>query len=198
MAGRFASRRTRNRVGDGYSTSKDKRGGGTFRSEAVIEFNYDGFVSSLDAAKQQLNGMLQNLDKLPNSKLYGSKQVSEVEVFGQWKKTIKKEVRSIAVKTSAFMENEMLSAIGGRIESGTMKGSVRRKTEPSSQYGEVSRAGWLNTWYKYFGFQEKGTDTGIRPMNAVLKTVTAGRIFALRELSRMTRNLRSAGKGSVK
>jgi hypothetical protein len=35
-------------------------------------------------------------------------------------------------------------------------------------------------------------------MNAVLKTVTAGRIFALRELSKMARDLRSAGRGGVR
>lgn len=216
MSNRFPSRGTRNRTGDGYSTSKSKRGGGMFRSEAVIEFNYDGFMSSLDSAKKELNRMLQNLDSLPDSKLVGSKQVSDIEVFGEWRKVIKYRVRDVAVRTTAFMKDEMLSNIGGRIETGTMKGSVKGRTDRSSQYGEVSRAGWLDTWYKYFGFQEEGTggtqrsgpsmpggnfgysSQGIRPMNAVLKTVTAGRIFALKELSKMTRNLRSAGKGNVK
>lgn len=216
MSNRFPSRSTRNRNGDGYSTSKAKRGGGIFRSEAVIQFNYDGFVSSLDAAKKDLNNLVQNLSSLPDAKTVGSKRISDIEVFGQWRKTVKYQVRDIAVRTTAFMKEEMISSIGGRIETGTMKGSVKGRTDRSSQYGEVSRAGWLDTWYKYFGFQEEGTggthrsgpslpgknfgysSQGIRPMNAVLKTVTAGRIFALRELSKMARNLRSAGKGSVK
>lgn len=198
MPNRFESRSERTRQGDGYSTTKGKRGGGMFRSEAVIEFNYDGFATSLDAAKNELNSLLRKLDSLPDSKLIGSKQVSDVEVFGPWRKTIKFRVRDIAVRTTAFMKNEMLSAIGGRIETGEMKGSVRGRTDATSQYAEVSRAGWLDNWYKYFGFQEEGTSTGIRPMNAVLKTVTAGRIFALKELSKMARDLRSAGRGGVR
>lgn len=198
MANRFNSRSTRRLQGDGYSRSKEKRNGGMFRSEAVIEFNYDGFSTSLDAAKTELNKMLRKLDSLPDSRLIGSKQVSDVEIFGEWRKVIKYQVRDVAVKTTAFMKNEMTTAIGGRIETGEMKNSVRGRTDASSQYGETSRAGWLDNWYKYFGFQEEGTATGINPMNAVLKTITAGRIFALREVSRMTRNLRSAGKGSVK
>ena len=37
---------------DGYSTSREKRGGGRFRSEAVIKFNYTNFDKSLDQANK--------------------------------------------------------------------------------------------------------------------------------------------------
>lgn len=198
MANRFESRSTRNMSGDGYSTSKSKRGGGVFRSEAVIVFNYKNAEESLAKGKEEFAKLYRRLKSDKDVKIYNGRAMEEMPVFDGWRKVIKYRVREIAVKTSALMEQEMLRGIGGRIETGTMKGAVRRKTENSTAQREVSRAGWLDLWYKYFGFQEEGTSTGIKPMRSILRATVKGRIFAAKELSKMARDLRSGGKGSVK
>ena len=56
-----------------------------------------------------------------------------------------------------------------RIETGRMKGAITYNTRSySNKY--VVRIGWTQLWYKYFGFQENGTRTGIRPMHSIIRT----------------------------
>lgn len=198
MSKRFESRGTRNMSGDGYSTSKAKRGGGVFRSEAAIVFNYKDADESLAKGKEEFARLYRMLKSNKDVKIYNGRALEDIPVFDGWRKVIKYRVRDIAVQTTALMKEEMLRGIGGRIETRTMKDSVRSKTERSSAQREVSRVGWLDLWYKYFGFQEEGTSTGIKPMRSILRATVRGRIFAAKELSKMARDLRSGGKGSVK
>lgn len=198
MAKRFESRSTRARFGDGYSTEQNKRGGGVFRSEASIAFTYKDADESLAAGKEEFAKLFRSLKANKDVKIYYGRAMEELPVFDSWRKTIKYRVRDIAVQTTALMKEEMLRGIGGRIETGTMKGAVRGRTEKSNPRQEVSRVGWLDLWYKYFGFQEEGTSTGIKPMRSILRATVKGRIFAAKELSKMARDLRSGGKGSVK
>jgi len=183
---------------DGYSTSRNKRSGGPFRSEAVVRFNYRDFDRSLDQANKYYANMVRSLKN--DSKIQVSRGTAETDlaVVKEWRKTIKYGVRSLAVDTTAYMKQEMLRGIGGRIVTGTMRDSVRGRTDPSSASREVSRVGWLDIWYKYFGFQEEGTDTGIKAMRSVLRAGVKGRLFAAKGLAKLSRDLRSAGKGSVR
>ena len=58
--------------------------------------------------------------------------------------------------------------IGSRVDTGRMKASVYGRT--SKRKGVVvAQAGWLDLWFKYFGYQEEGTKR-IRPMHAILRT----------------------------
>lgn len=183
---------------DGYSTSREKRGGGRFRSEAVIKFNYTNFDKSLDQANKFYAEMVRGLKGNKKIKVERGVASQNLPVVAEWRKTIKYGVRSLATETTAVMKNEMLLGIGGRIVTNTMKGNVRGRTDRGTATTEISRAGWLDLWYKYFGFQEEGTSTGIKPMQSVLRATVKGRIYAAKGLAKLSRDLRSAGKGSVR
>lgn len=183
----------------GYSTSRDKTTGGSFRDQAVIRFNYAEFDKSLDQANKYYANMVRALKSNKQIKITkGGSADTDLAVVREWRKTIKYGVRSLATDTTAYMKQEMLQGIGGRIVTNTMKGSVRGRTDPTSAAREVSRVGWLDLWYKYFGFQEEGTDTGIKPMKSVVRAAVKGRLFAAKGLAKLSRDLRSAGKGSVR
>lgn len=196
MPNRFQVRGTRSRTGDGYSSSKTKSTGGLFRSSAVVTFEYSGLSKGLDASEAEISKLYRALESNKNIKVKkGAGFVgSKVELFAGWRKDFKSRIRQVSVRTTEQMEKEMLSAIGNRIETNLMRASVRRKTEPSKAGREVSRVGWLSTWRKYFGFQEEGTVTGIKPMKSLIRAVMVGRMFASKELSMMAKDLRS-GKG---
>lgn len=183
---------------DGYSTSKNKRGGGQFRSQAEIRFNYSNFDKSLDQANKHYAKVVNLLKANKRVKIQDGIASTELDVIKEWRKTIKYGVRSLAVDTTAYMKEEMLAGVGGRIVTNTMKGNVKGRTDRTSATREVSRVGWLDLWYKYFGFQEEGTSTGIKPMNSILRATVKGRLFAARGLAKLSRDLRSAGKGSVR
>jgi hypothetical protein len=183
---------------DGYSSSKDKRSGGPFRTEASIRFNYAQFDQSLDQANKYYANMVRALKSNKNIVVKNGEAATNLAVVKEWRKITKYGVRSLAVDTTAYMKQEMLRGIGGRIVTGTMKESVKGRTDPTSAAREVSRVGWLGLWYKYFGFQEEGTDTGIKPMRSILRAAVKGRLFAAKGLAKLSRDLRSAGKGSVR
>jgi hypothetical protein len=183
---------------EGYSTSKDKRGGGEFRTEASVRFNYSNFDRSLDQANKYYANMVRALKSNKNIKIKSGKAQTDIAVVSEWRKTIKYGVRSLATDTTAYMKQEMLDGIGGRIVTNTMKGNVKGRTDPSKAAREVSRVGWLDLWYKYFGFQEEGTQTGIKPMKSIVRASVKGRLFAAKGLAKLSRDLRSAGKGSVR
>lgn len=80
-----------------------------------------------------------------------------------------------------------------RIETGRMKGSITYNTRSySNKY--VVRIGWTQLWYKYFGFQENGTRTGIRPMHSVVRTYIEMLPRVQNYMSRFTRGYTSGSK----
>lgn len=183
---------------DAYSTSKEKRTGGRFRTETSINFNYMQFDKSLDQANKFYADVVRNLKGNKSIKVENGKITTQLPVITEWRKVMKYGVRSLATDTTAYMKQEMLNGIGGRIVTNTMKGNVKGRTDRSTAAREVSRVGWLDLWYKYFGFQEEGTVNGIKPMKSILRAAVKGRLFAAKGLSKITRDLRSSGKGNVR
>jgi hypothetical protein len=55
-----------------------------------------------------------------------------------------------------------------RIDTGTMVGSIKYSTRRLKN-SYIVRIGWLQLWYKYFGFQENGTSS-VPAMRSVLRT----------------------------
>jgi hypothetical protein len=87
-----------------------------------------------------------------------------------------------------------------RIETTRMKNSITYNTRPySNKY--VVRIGWTQLWYKYFGFNENGTRTGIRPMHSIIRTYVEMLPRVQNYMSRFTRSYtrgtgdQYAGKG---
>lgn len=184
---------------DGYSTSKQKRGGGVFRHEAVVTFNYVKADKTLQEMKKIYADLGRKIKSSTKTVVDDKGKVfTNIAASNEWRKVLKYRIRDIAVTTTAEMKEEILNGIGGRIETGTMKGSVRGRTDSNAQR-DVSRAGWLDLWFKYFGFQEEGTSTGIKPMGALLRGIIAGRNHAITRLQKMVRDdLRSGGRGNVR
>lgn len=201
---------------DGYSSSKNKRGGGIFRHESLITFNYAKADRTLEEMKKVYADLGRKIKSSKNVTVKDGQALTNLAVAREWRKTIKYRIRDIAVTTTAEMKDEILKGIGGRIETGTMKGSIRGRTTGNADKQE-SRAGWLDLWFKYFGFQEEGTKGhsrsgpslmggnfgytagGIKPMNALLRGIIAGRNHAITRLQKMVRDdLRSGGRGNVR
>lgn len=193
MADRFGLRRQ----GDGYTPTRYKRTGGMFRHEARVEIDYIHFNKGMDNARKIYADMTRQLKSNKGITFKGGVSTEEFKVAEQWKKQIKWRVNSIAKNTSSIMKTAMLEKVGGRIETGLMKSSIYGRTERPNAYKVVARAGWLDLFYKYFGFQEEGTSTGIRPMRAIQKGTIVGRNYASKELSKMARDLRRGKKGPM-
>lgn len=189
--------RDRRRRGDGYSATRFKRNGGMFRYEASVSFDYTNFDGGMVQARKSFANMAKELNS--NKNIVFNKGVSSqvFEVPEQMRKSVKWRVNNIGKNTSSVMKSAMLDKIGGRIETGTMKSSIYGRTERPYATLVVSRAGWLDLFYKYFGFQEEGTSTGIKPMRAIQKGTIVGRNYAARELSKMARELRRGKKGPM-
>lgn len=187
----------RPRSGDGYSITRHKRGGGMFNHQAEIYFNYADLDQGIEEIRKELAAQARQIKS--NNKVRSSNGVlwADFDVNGAWRKNVKWRVNEIAKGTSASMKDAMLRQIGGRIETGAMKRSVYGRTERTSAYMMTSRAGWLDLFYKYFGFQEEGTKTGIRPMHSLNAALLSGSGYASRELNKMGRDFRRGLKGPI-
>jgi hypothetical protein len=76
--------------------------------------------------------------------------------------------------------------IGGRVDTGRMKGSVYGRT--IKRKGRVTaQAGWLDLWFKYFGFQEEGT-IHVSPMRSMLRTYLEMAPFVQKYMSQYIRS----------
>lgn len=200
----------RGRSSEGYSMSRYKTdGGGTdsvgigkspsgiFRNQVEVRFDYIKFNQAVDSTKRAYADSLRELKQNKQVKVVNGVAAQRFRVPDEWKSIVKWRVNEIAKTTSLKMQDAIIEKIGGRIETGRMKGSVYRRTEKPSAGVVISRAGWINLFYKYFGFQEEGTSTGIKPMRSMLKGAIVGRNYSGQELVKMSRELRTRKKGPV-
>jgi hypothetical protein len=63
---------------------------------------------------------------------------------------------------------QTMKKYANRIDTGRMNESIYYSTR-KLKGSYVVRIGWTKLWFKYFGFQENGTEN-IRPMRSVLRT----------------------------
>lgn len=126
----------------------------------------------------ELYRIMRNLDVDQKSGfIYPSKKLRQVRTLGSLDKVFKllpdaerlgPDMLALAKITADEGKGTMKKYIGGRVETGRMIGSVYGRTYKQKN-AVLVRIGWLDLWYKYFGFQENGTNK-IRPMRAVLRT----------------------------
>lgn len=132
------------------------------------------FIDGIKGDTNSVNGKLSRVIKM----------MPDPEVLGN-------DISLIAKGVAAESKATMKKYIGGRVQTGRMKASV---------YGRVKRqknkitaqAGWLDLWYKYFGFQEEGTSK-IRPMHAVLRTYLEMAPWVQKGMSQYFRNYTRSG-----
>jgi len=165
-----------------------------FDSQVTIEFDYSDLdVKSRDVKKavSDFSAYVYNLDKK-----YGIKKASTNISFDVSpssassaaasgsgyqgnRTTIGFPLLADGLRIQQVLKDEM-GAIGedgkkimrgyaNRRETGRMNESIRYNTRArDNKY--IVNIGWTELWYKYFGFQENGTRTGIRPMHSVIRT----------------------------
>lgn len=83
-------------------------------------------------------------------------------------KVLAADMYALGKETSLEAKSVMKKYIGSRVDSGRMKASVYNKTTRNKDR-VVAEAGWLDLWFKYFGYQEEGTRF-VSPMHSVLRT----------------------------
>jgi hypothetical protein len=178
------------RSGDAYtSESKDE-----FDHSVSITFNYGDVYLGIDEANKIAGEYFKAVTKdfqgalnsnqfrgiiKPTIKSPGTYSATVLFPSG-FKKQIDSDIRAIATIAADEMKKEIKNVIrtapgakgAGRIDTGLMLNSVvGRRTAYSKSQGKITvTAGWLDVWYKYFGFQEEGTVNGIKPMRAILHT----------------------------
>jgi hypothetical protein len=123
------------------------------------------FMKGMDVDKSS-GFIFPNLDKMYSTTLNGS--INKALTILPDGKQIGNDMNVFAVAVSAESKETMKKYIGSRVDTGLMKASVYGRTERRAKK-ITSRAGWLDTWHKYFGFQEDGTYQ-IRPMHSVMRT----------------------------
>jgi hypothetical protein len=132
------------------------------------------FIDGIKGNTNSVNGKISKMIKM----------VPDPEVLGD-------DMLQLAKGIAAESKSTMKKYIGSRVQTGRMKASV---------YGRVKRqknklviqAGWLDLWYKYFGFQEEGTSK-IRPMHAVMRTYLEMAPWVQKGISQYFRNYTRSG-----
>jgi hypothetical protein len=199
MAGKFEALRTAGR--DGYdTTSKD-----TFDNQVVFTLDY----SSLELGMKEARNMIADFGKELKDSMEGvntEKGTYFVYAKSDFKKSYTttsadilipkaKDIDNVVYRAgkgiSALSKDTIKKYIGSRVETGDMKGSIYGRTSKSK--GQVvSRAGWLDLWYKYFGYQEEGTKT-ISPMHSILRTYLEVAPQVQRAMSELVRKSTKGG-----
>lgn len=190
MAGKREDRYPRLRTN---SVAYETGGKWAFDSEVKIEFDYSDLdIKSRDVKKavSDFSAFVYGLDKK-----YGIKKASTNISFdvspsaanqvaggagAQGRQSsLSFPLLADGLRIQQAVKDEM-SAIGkdgrdimrryaNRRETGRMNESIRYNTRARGNKYVVT-IGWTELWYKYFGFQENGTRTGIRPMHSVIRT----------------------------
>ena len=156
-------------TGPGYETTGRER----FDNSVEFSFDYSGIdVKSAQVKKElaELNAAFKNIAK-KQSNIVNVRNIGTMELPIKMlpdSKTIGNDMSKLATIIAAESKKTIKKNIGDRIDTGRMIGSVYGRTTGTA--GKVTaRAGWLDQWYKYFGFQENGT-VHVSPMRAILRT----------------------------
>lgn len=196
----------------GYST-EGKEG---FDNSIEFTFDYSNVDTTVRDVKRQLSDLGFEIDKtlrnagIPKSKtggtmFYISPKVAEVYnsrngVFSELieflpdghriKSTLAPAMTQIGVEGKTTMKK-----YANRIDTGLMNRSIIYRTDKGKGFYSV-RIGWLELWYKYFGFQENGTSS-VSAMRssyrAYLEMLPRVRAFADKLLRSYKRTGKNAG-----
>lgn len=166
--------------GPGYDT--EPRDG--FDNSIEFTFDYSGLDASTRQVKKELSDLAYQFYKISNQLqtngkgfIYPTKKIENVRTLSTLKLSTKmfgsteqleSDILAIAGIAADEGKKTIKKYIGGRIETGRMKGSVYGRVYKRKGY-IVARAGWLDLWYKYFGFQENGTKR-VSPMRSMLRS----------------------------
>jgi hypothetical protein len=162
---------------EGMSTS----GKANFRNKLVVRIDFQDYDRSIRSVRKSIKEMNQKIKQLSRAnnrtdKGFGIYIDSRDGGFGtqlnfnlpggsgELSSSLSKALSDIGQRGKDIMQKYM------RVETGRMKSSVAfMQRRSGSKFADVE-IGWVRKWHKYYGFQEQGTKTGIKPMNAILRT----------------------------
>lgn len=163
----------------GYGAGYDTVGREKFSHKVEFSIDYSDVELGKKEAEMLLRGFKKELSnsmrgiKTSNGFVYADSDFSDaydmsatIELISD--KVLERDAYIIAKDIAAESKDTIKKYIGSRVDTGRMKGSVYGRTR--KEKGRiVAEAGWLDLWYKYFGFQEDGTQS-ISPMRSMLRT----------------------------
>lgn len=172
----------------GYGAGYDINGKQNFDYRLQFEFDYSDLDKKSRQVKKELSDFSYELEKSFGRLNLGSKSNKDYVGFSEAKfaastssKNPKQSFNLLpdgVQMTSALKEGmqgmgktgaDTMRKYVNRIETGRMKSSITYNTRARDNKYIVS-IGWIELWYKYFGFQENGTRNGIRPMASIFRT----------------------------
>ena len=200
----------------GYSTD----GKDNFDTSVEFNFDYSNVDTTVRQVKKELSDLGFKIDKtfsnagIPKVKAGGmfdispkAKTVSRSQA-GAFSRTIemlpdgKRMTDSLApaMKQIGLEGKSTMKRYANRIKSGTMNRSIIYRTDKGKDSYSV-KIGWLELWYKYFGFQENGT-RNIPAMRSAYRTylemLPRVRDFASKFIRSYTRTGKNPGGANYK
>jgi hypothetical protein len=184
--GKFGTPRVRDTGSEAYSSA----GKNKFRTKLTIDVDFSDAERSLRSARRSLEDMNHEARQLAKklnttNRGYGvyisanavrdrnaqgnqllSFNIPAIEKEGEFSASLNPFLTEIGKMGKDIMKNKYAT----RRETGLMNSSVGYMQRRSGKTRAIVEIGWVRTWKKYFGWQEMGTSTGIKPMAAVIRT----------------------------
>lgn len=187
----------------GYSSGYDINGREDFDHKVVFTIDYsDAELKIKDAQKlladfgREIKGAMKGIKVSSGTIMADSNfnKYTEVEQLIQLPdgEGIATDVYTLGQYFSSESKDSIKRYIGSRVDTGRMKASVYGRTTKRKGV-VVAQAGWLDLWFKYFGYQEEGTKR-IRPMHAIMRTYLETAPVVQSLMSNYLRNF-TKGKG---
>lgn len=201
----------------GYSTD----GKENFDNSIEFVFDYSNVDTTVRDVKRQLSDLSLRIDKafgkagIPKSRtgggmFYISPDVKSVSTSqdGAFRRAIELMPDGDRIRNSIAPAMTQIGVEGkatmrkyaNRIDTGLMRGSISYRTKKLKNSYSV-KIGWVDVWYKYFGFQENGT-RNVPAMRSAYRTylemLPRVRAFADRLIRSYTRTGKNPGGASYK
>jgi hypothetical protein len=184
--GKYGTPRVRDSGAEAYSSA----GKSKFRTKLTIQFDFSDAERSLRSARRSLEDMNREARALTKklnatNKGYGtyisanavkdrnaqgnqllSLNIPAIEKEGEFSASLSPFLTEVGKMGRDIMKNKYAT----RRETGLMQSSVAYMQRRTGKTRAVVEIGWVRTWKKYFGWQEMGTKSGIKPMAAVIRT----------------------------
>lgn len=185
----------------GYSSGYDTVGREKYDYKVTFNFDYSDAELGVQKARALIAAFGKEIKsnmstiKASNGFIFADsdfKSGSDATIKLVSDKALEKDVYEMGKMVSDESKSTMQKYIGSRVDTGRMKGSVYGRT--TKRKGHVkAEAGWLDLWFKYFGYQEEGTKR-ISPMHSVLRTYLEVAPWVQQGVSQYIRNF-VRGKG---
>jgi hypothetical protein len=169
---------------DGYSRDRSTASGpGTLN----FQLDYSDYDRGLRRAMQSMNELEKTLaqieafiNKNGGKSEFGNVRIMKGDLTAFAKQiarrtlpagTVQMQVEAKKAMTPFADEaKDIMKSFVNRIDTGTMNREVRYRIDPQGEIKRLNiRVGWVRLWYKYFDYQEYGTQY-IPPMKALFNT----------------------------